>query len=286
MKFNGTTIFLWLLFLTCGVCGAVLLWRGVQSAVLLQRAKSWPTTRGTITACKLEEKRKPNGRTAGELTIRYTYQVNGKAYENDRLSFDYDSLHSYQAMQRVEEKLKGVKQIDVYYNPTNPQMAAISCNTNGEVYGILALAITALAFTLGIGVYLLAPYPILRPFLGEFKVETGSPGVKIFRGGEATDFMNQGSASPFRLHRRIGPHRSAAHGADATGKAEGAVPFVEPERRFFWQLELITWHIDTAGRSRASTSSYKASVGRWPRLLFLLRNVSLVFRKSSSSERS
>ena len=38
------------------------------------------------------------------------------------------------------------------------------------------------------------------------------------------------SVSPFRLRRRIGP-RPAFPGADATAKAGGAAPFVEPEMR-------------------------------------------------------
>ena len=38
------------------------------------------------------------------------------------------------------------------------------------------------------------------------------------------------SVRPFRIRRRSGP-RPACPGVDATAKAEGVAPFVEPEQR-------------------------------------------------------
>lgn len=151
MKWNQTTIVLSICFVVLCVAGTVVLWRGVQSAIILQQAKSWPTVQGTITSCKFENRANQKGDVKGKAIIKYKYQVKGKPYKNDKLSFDTNGVHSRDAQKAIFEKLKAVKQIKVYYNPDDPRQSALSCETSGDMYFSLIIGTVCLSIALGLG---------------------------------------------------------------------------------------------------------------------------------------
>lgn len=126
-------------------------WRGVASP-------TWETTQGTVVQSGLGQAYSSRVGAKYSLAVVYRYSVDGREYENDRLSFPEWSASGSESYYRkqLESKYPLGGSCTVYYNPGNP---AESCLEPGPsilfivVMGPLAIGLLALAvFVLRMGV--------------------------------------------------------------------------------------------------------------------------------------
>lgn len=96
-----------------------------------QGTGNWPRTEGRVEASFLYEHER---RTAAGVVrsytpvVRYTYRVNGRAYESKRRNFLPDHTRTYADRLDAEAVVATYatgKQVEVYYNPNNPRQAAL-----------------------------------------------------------------------------------------------------------------------------------------------------------------
>ncbi|MBA2651529.1 MAG: DUF3592 domain-containing protein [Tatlockia sp.] len=124
---------IWLFFLS------YLLWHFWRDRQLLARARHWLITKGRITHFEWAR--------VGRLLwpkIQYTYQVFEKNYSSEYLFLDtshnnpnskYSRLIAYRAAMAYEEDAD----IDVFYNPNNPQQAALDITMPRKLNIIIGL---------------------------------------------------------------------------------------------------------------------------------------------------
>ncbi|MGD9128423.1 MAG: DUF3592 domain-containing protein [Planctomycetia bacterium] len=111
-------------------------------------AGSWPTTAGTITASSIEVHSDSDG-DAYKVNVEYAYRVGGVEYVGDRLAFGYVSSSGRKVHEAILKKLEEAKQVEVRYDPADPQNAVLSFGMHRSIRLILAFAIVWLLFTLG-----------------------------------------------------------------------------------------------------------------------------------------
>ncbi len=110
---NGT------LFMIAG--GALCLW-GLREAFQAQRSGSWSSVEGTVVSSKLTSQSSGTGKSRGttyKAEVKYHYQVDGAAYENDVLRIGQISMGwKSEAREDVRQHPPGPE--TVYYDPAEP----------------------------------------------------------------------------------------------------------------------------------------------------------------------
>lgn len=124
-------------------------------------AKRWPIAKAQLTDIELDECAGQDG-DGQEVLVRYTYQVRGKSYEGQTISFGYGSTSSSDYHRRIYDLLKDRQTLRIYYNPRNPHESVISPQAGNQVSVGIAMG---LIFTLwSLGMFILAlfhPSPFL-----------------------------------------------------------------------------------------------------------------------------
>ncbi len=99
------------------------------SMYLAARSKFWPTTQGTVVSSRVA--RYLDSETAGKYwygpKITYRYQVDGREYENNLLSFKEAPVHTpdRQYAKSIAAKYPRGSKVTVYYKPDSPSYAAL-----------------------------------------------------------------------------------------------------------------------------------------------------------------
>ncbi|MEM1191972.1 MAG: DUF3592 domain-containing protein [Pseudomonadota bacterium] len=106
-------------------------------------AKSWPTTQGEIIASTLHIDRDSDGDTY-TAKVRYQYEVDGRRYESDRISFGFSGTDNRQDHQAIKDRLSAGTHVSVCYNMANPQMATLSTR---QSKGLIFLTIFGIMWT-------------------------------------------------------------------------------------------------------------------------------------------
>jgi Protein of unknown function (DUF3592) len=133
--------------------GLGLLGYGIWSARRSTQAANWPTARGVLTNAVLKEESDSDGSTY-EVKVEYTYKVTDNEYHGSRLAFGYQASDGREAHAEILEKLKAAKSVDVRYDPKDPSSSALSFGIHRSIKLMLGLAISWLAFLLGLALIL------------------------------------------------------------------------------------------------------------------------------------
>ncbi len=92
-----------------------------------RRSTAWPTASGRITQAQVASTRDSEGRTLYYPDIRYSYDVDGTTYQGNRLRAGSRAhLATQDAARQTVERFTGMSDVLVYYDPANPQNAALS----------------------------------------------------------------------------------------------------------------------------------------------------------------
>lgn len=115
-------------------------------------SQTWPTTQGVVLAhqrCFLGRSR---GYQEGFL-VKYTYQVGGVVYENDRRSFRQTDVaadgfsDNEEGRRELNERYPRGKPCTVHYNPDNPAESCLEPGAGATAFVLGAIS----AFLLGLG---------------------------------------------------------------------------------------------------------------------------------------
>jgi hypothetical protein len=80
-----------------------------------------------------------------DLTVAYTYEVAGREWHGNRVSFGQEPSGSYGDVQpRMEQYLKGTE-VTVYYDPADPSQAVLERGAASGAWFAIALGIVLIA---------------------------------------------------------------------------------------------------------------------------------------------
>lgn len=109
-----------------------------------EQAKIWPTASGKIIASEVvnQEDRKGNPYSA---KIQFAYNVNGRDYVSDKISFGEFGYRDAQYSQMMVNKYSLNQKVNVYYSPQNPEEGVLEFNEAGIYFFMAGGAIFFLA---------------------------------------------------------------------------------------------------------------------------------------------
>ena len=133
--------------------GIVLVCWSIQELGKNRQIKEWPQVKGKITAASFHiNHRTVSGANEGVRwygpDVQYEYSVGLKKYTSRRLSFqDTDSKNVNDALQ-VMNKYRKQPDVNVYYNPKNPDEAVLRPERSVDVFWPLMAGVTCILLSL------------------------------------------------------------------------------------------------------------------------------------------
>lgn len=121
-------------------------WEGFQA----QRSASWPSVDGTVVSSMVRSKSSGSGTNRGttyEAEVRYQYQVDGAAYENDVLRFGQISM-GWKSGAQADVRRHSRGPDTVYYDSAKPATSVLEPGLHWAL--CLKPAVGSLFFTVGV----------------------------------------------------------------------------------------------------------------------------------------
>lgn len=111
-----------LIFLAAGMGGLCLL---IYSVFVGHQSSAWPTTASRILRSEMAwSQTSSSSKSNPYALIRYSYSVNGREYENDRISFDNVSK-SREVTELLVAQYPAGTEASVYYQPNSPENSVL-----------------------------------------------------------------------------------------------------------------------------------------------------------------
>ena len=120
---------------------------GIWSARRSMQAGAWPTAPGVI-----QESAVKRDDDTWRVEVRYSYKVDGIAYEGSRLAFSYGGNSSKSDHEEVCRRLQKGQRVGVRYDPADPSSSCLSFGLHKNIIFVLVFAVVWLAFTIGFSV--------------------------------------------------------------------------------------------------------------------------------------
>jgi Protein of unknown function (DUF3592) len=116
------------------VLGFAALCVGSRNWLRARTSQRWPTTPGRVTRARIRSS--PGAGADGldtiyEAAVSYTYTVNGRQYQSDRISFGHTSGRDKSDVARIVDRYGRCREVVVHYDPKNPQLAVLEPSTSG-----------------------------------------------------------------------------------------------------------------------------------------------------------
>jgi hypothetical protein len=121
--------FLWLFI----VLGVVTIGVGANLVFQSIRAKSWPTTVGTIRTAQIGQHSSSKGGSTYSADISYSYSVGDTRYLGTKVAFGMMSASASYARGVLNRYPVGAE-VQVYYSPTNPGTAVLEPGVHGGAW--------------------------------------------------------------------------------------------------------------------------------------------------------
>ncbi|MFO0951647.1 MAG: DUF3592 domain-containing protein [Isosphaeraceae bacterium] len=123
---------------------------GLWGAWRSTAAASWPTTRCQLKEAHLHTQSEGSeGGPTYEVTVRYTYAVDGVIYEGDRVAFGYRSSNNLSAHRGIHDALSRAKALSVRYDPVRPAVSCLSYGVHQSIQFMIVFGAVWLAFCIG-----------------------------------------------------------------------------------------------------------------------------------------
>jgi hypothetical protein len=140
-----------ILFFIIGFFQIKAAWHGIQQA---KASRQWPQLQGKLIHLdyqELSEDSQKKKNTTIILTIKYSYELNGKTLIGTKIGPWEDDFLTANMKERIYEKIKNATEITIYYNPS--QQDDVSILTGGEsvmlqkiLFGLVFIGAALLVF--------------------------------------------------------------------------------------------------------------------------------------------
>lgn len=94
------------------------------------RAATWPSARGVIESCKLEETHDTQRNSFYTAKVCYSYSVQDRRYTSTRLAIGYIGSGDRETQNAIVKRLKQAVAVEVRYDPEDPSSAVLSYGTH------------------------------------------------------------------------------------------------------------------------------------------------------------
>jgi hypothetical protein len=101
-------------------------------------SESWPSVQGIVVSSSVQSTNDRDDDPYYSASVTYEYSVDGVTYSCGRVSYDTTRGRLKDAQEKVKRYPKG-KQVEVHYNPGNPDVAVLEPGRTGEPYPWLGL---------------------------------------------------------------------------------------------------------------------------------------------------
>jgi hypothetical protein len=147
-QFFFSRIFPWFIIFVGG--GAIYL--GFATVLKAKQSTDWPAVKGKVVESGIRAERGAGGtsstgsRNTYHANVVYKYDVIGKIYTRQRVSFDEygreDEVHATQ----ISDKYPEGETVEVYYDPYNPSKSVLEPGSHGVPWFYIALGFPFLLF--------------------------------------------------------------------------------------------------------------------------------------------
>jgi len=113
-------------------------------------SESWPQVTGTVITSRIgsstthRQNKTRSSDTDYSVELRYTYEVEGQAYEGHRLRFGSTSHERRSDAQKEQRQFQAGKKVSVYYHPEKPGRSVLVRGGNGNWGQLIGLSICLL----------------------------------------------------------------------------------------------------------------------------------------------
>lgn len=150
LKKGGRPILLPLIAIPFFAGELVMIFLGVRMVTLSKASLDWPTAGGTVLYSEVEEDYDSEDGYTYYPRVTYQYNVDGQAYESDRVFFGADNTPEEDAYAIVAQFPAG-SMVTVYYNPDKPKQSVLMPGDEYApgfliIFGVISIVITALTF--------------------------------------------------------------------------------------------------------------------------------------------
>lgn len=121
------------LFLT----GVAMIWFGHRTRARAKASAGWPKVTGTVTAARVEHRRRSKGGSRFVPTLQYTYDVGGQRHTGTRLAFADTERVTEAAAQQVIAPYPVGGAVAVFYDPADPSVSTLSASMEGTMILVL-----------------------------------------------------------------------------------------------------------------------------------------------------
>ena len=132
-------------FALCAIaCGLIMAGR-----MTIRRAadsEKWPVVPGVVLETGVSAVRE-EGRQRFRPTVRYSYQVDGKRYECNRIQWAAAGFRKYTRARRLLDRYRSGSAVKVHYDPTRPGMAVLQTGHSAVLRPMHIVASTAAIYT-------------------------------------------------------------------------------------------------------------------------------------------
>lgn len=122
--------------------GIVFMWMGANRVKEAKSTLSWPAVTGLVKESKMVTKPAGKNGVSYGASVLYSYSVNGKGFEGDRLSVDRDWKNNPQKPLETLKKYPPGSETKVYFNPDQPGQAVLvpGATTGSWLFFIIGFA--------------------------------------------------------------------------------------------------------------------------------------------------
>lgn len=151
-----------LLSLCIFAAGVGVLGSGMANLTTARRARSWPTTEGTLLSSKCVKYHVMSEGSSFFTHVNYRYTIAGKSYPGDRLAFGYTGSGWRRPNQKIADRLSSARQVLVRYDPDKPSTAVLSYGLNGSTATRMLAGIWIMLVSAALALHALRPRPGTR----------------------------------------------------------------------------------------------------------------------------